>query len=65
MPLPMEDPMRPEEWFSSIRTVMSRYRWSAILKSGRYVVTGLSSSSLPFSTSCIAAHREVLVVIHN
>ena len=34
MPLPMEDPMRPEEWFSSIRTVMSRYRWSAILKSG-------------------------------
>ena len=51
----MEEPMRPEEWFSSIRTVMSLYRSSAILNAGRYVVTGLSRSSLPFSARCMTA----------
>ena len=47
--------MRPEEWFSSIRTVMSLYRGSAILKSGRYFTTGWSRSSLPDSASCMTA----------
>lgn len=47
--------MMPEEWFSSMRTVMSLYRGSAILKLGRYVVTGLSRSTFPCSTSCMTA----------
>ena len=47
--------MRPEEWFSSIRTVMSLYRGSAMVKSGRYRVTGASRETLPSSASCITA----------
>ena len=55
MPLVKEEPISPEEWFSSIRTVMSLYRGSAILKAGRYFTTGVSSSSFPASASCMTA----------
>ena len=48
-------PLMPEEWFSSIRTVMSLYRWSAMVKSLRYRVTGASREILPSSTSCMTA----------
>ena len=49
------DPISPEEWFSSIRTVICLYRSSAILKSFRYRVTGASRDTRPASASCITA----------